>query len=291
MGFHDFAELETGVAEVRDAPVSKAFDPDKLVTREVAQERGDDPGRNAGKSFDPDKLVVLEGVQERGDDPGHDAEKDFDPDKLVVPDEVDLRYSGVSERTGELGESLDAGEEIHPKSIEAESVERPPETNDKYHDDVGNVIREGDRLLPNTEYIKNGYRYETDALSRTTSAEGELRISAEGRKRINDSMMAVSKGESWLTDERGHLIANMFGGSADLSNLVAMDGRVNHREYLNVENRCLSALREGKQVYMRTEVQYKGNSHRPSGFTVTTIIDGEKTITRIGNRSEGSIKC
>ena len=265
MGFHDFSELGTDAPEVRDVPASKAFDPDKLVTRETVQETGDDPGRNVEKSFDPDKLVMSDEAEPRNLDDGKRAD---------VP-----------------GENLEANAERRQENTEAESVESSVEDNDKYHDDAGNAIREGDRLLSNIEYIKNGYGYKTDSLGRIVSAEGELHVSDDGRKNINESMMTVSGGESWLTDHRGHLIADIFGGSPDLSNLVAMDGVVNQIDYWNVEKRCLSALREGKQVYLKTEVQYEGDSRRPSGFVVTTVIDGEKTVTRIGNRSEGSIKC
>ncbi|WP_206168405.1 DNA/RNA non-specific endonuclease [Veillonella sp. 3891] len=37
-------------------------------------------------------------------------------------------------------------------------------------------------------------------------------------------------------DHGGHLIANIFGGSGELDNLVAMDAIVNNSRYRKIEN-------------------------------------------------------
>ena len=46
----------------------------------------------------------------------------------------------------------------------------------EYFDDNGTKYREGNSLLPNTQFEVRGYQYETDDQGRVVSAEGQLRI-------------------------------------------------------------------------------------------------------------------
>lgn len=151
-------------------------------------------------------------------------------------------------------------------------------------DDMGRVFRVGDELAPNATYELNGYRYTTDALGRIESAEGVLQTKThEGRLAIQDSMQTIGRGSQKAFDQRGHLIADRFNGSAGMENIVAMDEEVNQRAYAAIETKCADALNDGAEVFFRVESLYDNFSYRPDSFIVTDIIDGEETVTILRN--------
>ena len=43
------------------------------------------------------------------------------------------------------------------------------------------------------------------------------------------------------------------------------------------------ALKDGKSVYADIDLNYEGNSFRPTSFDITYYIDGEYTMLRIYN--------
>lgn len=148
-------------------------------------------------------------------------------------------------------------------------------------DDNGNTYKKDGELLPNTEYEIGGYKYTTDEKGRITSAEGQLHLSDTGRKTINEDNVG---GEDKLdTDDRGHLIADRFDGSNKIENLVAMDSNLNRGEYKALENKLADALSDGKDVRMRVEPIYEGDSKRPSGFQVVYSINGEVSVKYFSN--------
>lgn len=155
-------------------------------------------------------------------------------------------------------------------------------------DDLGKVYRVGDDLVPDSTYEINGYRYATDSKGRITSAEGMLHLKThEGRLTIHDTLEKIGKGFEKLLDERGHLIADRFDGSAGMENIVAMNGKVNREAFVKIEDKCADALKLGKEVYYKVEPIYEGSSHRPSAFAITDIIDGEETVTFLRNIAKG----
>ncbi|HJG31161.1 MAG TPA: DNA/RNA non-specific endonuclease [Collinsella ihuae] len=155
-------------------------------------------------------------------------------------------------------------------------------------DDMGRVFRVGDDLVPNTSYELNGYRYTTDAMGRIESAEGALQTKAhDGRHVIQDSMQTIGRGSQLAFDQRGHLIADRFNGSAGMENIVAMGEEVNQRAYAAIENRCGDALNDGAEVFFRVEALYDKSSYRPVSFIVTDNIDGEETVTILRNTARG----
>lgn len=155
-------------------------------------------------------------------------------------------------------------------------------------DDLGKVYRVADDLVPDTTYEINGYRYATDSKGRITSAEGTLRLKThEGRLTIHDTLEKIGKGFEKLFDERGHLIADRFDGSAGMENIVAMNGKVNREAFVKIEDKCADALKLGKEVFYKVEPIYEGSSRRPSAFAITDIIDGEETVTFLRNIAKG----
>ncbi len=192
---------------------------------------------------------------------------DVDADKLIG--------SEARESKTEAGDVKDR-EPVDPDRL-IESAQH------EHFDDNGELYRVGDNLLPNKAYELNGYTYHTDSQGRIKSAEGQLHIDNSPRKNISSSMEAIGKGDQRESDQRGHLIADRFGGSNGLENNVAMDGKVNQGDYKAIENRCAKALEAGKDAYMKVTPKYEGNSNRPTAFRVAYVIDGEKTVVTLKN--------
>lgn len=153
-------------------------------------------------------------------------------------------------------------------------------------DDNGNNYKKEGELLADTTYEINGYKYETDDKGRVISAEGTLHLSDTPRKTINeDNVGGEDKRE---TDDRGHLIADRFDGSNKIDNLVSMDANLNRGDFKKVENLLADALADGKEVTLKVEPVYEGDSKRPSSFIVTYSIDGEEKVVVFSNERKGS---
>ena len=136
-------------------------------------------------------------------------------------------------------------------------------------------------LKPNCSYVagENNYIYKTDGLGRQCGATACLQLKKHDKRKGN-----VGKPVDKLPgDEAGHLFADMFGGSRFLDNLVAQSFNVNRSEYRKMENIWQRALKAGKSVYVDIDLNYEGNSFRPTSFDITYYIDGEYTMLRIYN--------
>lgn len=77
-------------------------------------------------------------------------------------------------------------------------------------------------------------------------------------------------------DHAGHLIADRFGGSPELDNLVSQLSSVNLKIYKYHENLWAEALHRGSKVELRIQVLYEGEDMRPSGFKLDYKIDRVK---------------
>lgn len=161
-------------------------------------------------------------------------------------------------------------------------------TNPKEYLDANGVkYREGDNLLPNTEFEVNGYRYKTDDKARVVSAEGRLQVKNHEGRNVLDPRSAVDKGDMRKTDDRGHLIADRFNGSGGIENLVPMDSELNqHGDYNKLENTLADAVKDGAKVDFKVEPIYKSDSTRPSEFKVSYSINGDKEVAVFKNESE-----
>ena len=136
-------------------------------------------------------------------------------------------------------------------------------------------------LKPNCSYVagENNYIYKTDELGRQCGATACLQLKKHDKRKGNVGKPA----DKLLGDEAGHLFADMFGGSRFLDNLVAQSFNVNRSEYRKMENVWQRALKDGKSVYADIDLNYEGNSFRPTSFDITYYIDGEYTMLRIYN--------
>ena len=157
-------------------------------------------------------------------------------------------------------------------------------TND-YLDDNGISYREGDRLLPNTQFEVNGYQYETDSQGRVISAEGQLRMRDQDYKRDMEDVRSIDGQEYQKDDHRGHIIGHQFGGSDKLENLVPMQGELNQGDYAKLEKTLADAVQSGAETKMKVEPVYQGESTRPSEFRVTYSINNEQDVVVFKNES------
>ena len=137
-------------------------------------------------------------------------------------------------------------------------------------------------LLFDAEYKRNGYEYTTDHLGRLFTAEGDLHLKEnDGRLQIKDNIHDIGKGYEKSTDDRGHAIADRFDGANDLENLVPQDAGLNRNEFKNFESKLAQELEAEKQVYLKLEMHYPGDSFRPDTITAETTIDGRQEVKSI----------
>lgn len=157
-----------------------------------------------------------------------------------------------------------------------------------YYDDNGKLYRVDNELAPNTEYEINGYKYKTDDQGRIISAEGTLHMKErKGRLPIKDSIEEIGKGDQKEGDDRGHLIGDQFDGSNGLENMVPQDANINEKDFRNFENELAKEVKDGKEVNVKVEPVYEGESRRPGAIAVTYSIDGEESVRVFPNGQEG----
>lgn len=134
----------------------------------------------------------------------------------------------------------------------------------------------------------NGYKYTTDKLGRTVSAEGDLKLKPETGR--NKKLQKEAGGKDRLkSDDGGHLIGRQFGGEGKLD-LVAQDSILNQGPYNRLESKWADAIRNGDKVSVKIDAKYPGNSLRPDSFKVNYSINGEKFKTTFSNKPNAYAK-
>lgn len=213
-----------------------------------------------------------------------DFEEKLKAEKLETgSNEVDNPET-VSEETAE---SKDTTEE----DDDDEKVENPHQEKvdgkTYYYDDNGKLYRVENDLEPNSEYEINGYKYKTDEQGRIVSAEGTLHMKErDGRLVIKDSIEDIGKGDQKENDDRGHLIGDQFDGSNGLENMIPQDADINRNDFRNFENELAKEVKDGKEVKVKIEPIYDGDSRRPDAIVVTYSIDGEESVRVFPNGQE-----
>lgn len=218
--------------------------------------------------------------------PEADNYKEIKPENGMTQGESRFFWDNVFK-----SEKDDETEGSPPESSETETEQNPhTEVKDGetyYYDDNGKLYRVGKELAPNSEYELNGYKYKTDEKGRIISAEGTLHLkNREGRLPIRDSIEDIGKGDQQEGDDRGHLIGDQFDGSNGLENMIPQDADINRNDFKNFENELADAVREGKEVYVKIEPIYDGDSRRPVAIVVTYSIDGKESVRVFPNGKE-----
>ncbi len=206
-------------------------------------------------------------------DPSMENFKKIEPKDEMSPQEVDNFWKNEFLEQAELTKIKDTA------SIENNTAK-------EYYDDNGTKYREGDLLLPNTQFEVRGYQYETDDQGRVKSAEGQLRMRDPSYERDMEDVRRIDGQEYKSTDDRGHLIGHQFDGSDKLENLVPMDAKLNQGDFVKLESTLSDAVKDGADVRLKVEPVYEGDSARPTEFRVTYSIDGDKDAVVFKNESE-----
>lgn len=148
-------------------------------------------------------------------------------------------------------------------------------------DDHGNIhMKRGDdkeyHVLPNTRYVVNGYTYQSDENGRIVHAEGNLTVKNGERASLNAKVSGMG-----ANDQRGHIIADIFGGSNQNDNLVAQLQPINQGAYKVLESNLVDLVSSNHQVYGDYAIDYQGDTDRPSAITVSYSVDGGQPISQI----------
>ena len=150
---------------------------------------------------------------------------------------------------------------------------------------VDNPFDELGKLKKNIQYKTGefGHLGETDELGRLESmASDNLQLTEREKRLIHDG----DTPGKLSGDHAGHLIADRFGGSPEIDNLISQLGSVNLSEYKKIENEWARALSEVPplKVEIKIKVLYEGKDIRPSSFEVSYKIDGRTLpIKKISN--------
>ncbi len=154
-------------------------------------------------------------------------------------------------------------------------------------DDTGKTYKKNGELLPNTEYTVNGTTYRTDKNGRKISCDAKPKYTEDGTR--NPKEQQESGGEDrHEDDDGGHIIARILGGAEGFENLIAMRRTINRGDYKKMETEICEALKEGKDVSMHVELEYDGDSQRPSKIKVVYYIDSEKTEITFDNNENST---
>lgn len=203
--------------------------------------------------------------------------------KEIKPDESDATDKAKTFFDDLFSSEIDADDGDEPANPHQEVIDGKT----YYYDDNGKLYRVGNELAPNSSYEINGYRYETDSLGRITSAEGTLHMKdRDGRLNIRDSIEDIGKGDQQEGDDRGHLIGDQFDGSNGLENMIPQDAEINRNDFKNFENELAKEVKDGKEVTVKIEPVYSGDSRRPDAIVVTYSIDGEQSVRIFPNNRE-----
>lgn len=136
-------------------------------------------------------------------------------------------------------------------------------------------------VLPNTKYVVNGYTYQSDDKGRIIHVEGNLVVKDGERASLNAKVADMGD-----NDQRGHIIADIFGGSNQNDNLVAQLQPVNQGSYKILEN-CLADLSHSQnQVHGNYTIEYGDSSSRPSAITVNYSINGGTPTSQLDTFSK-----
>ncbi|MGV8005348.1 DNA/RNA non-specific endonuclease [Photorhabdus temperata subsp. temperata] len=138
---------------------------------------------------------------------------------------------------------------------------------------------------PNTVYHVDGNKtYHTDSLGRTGNVDATLSWSKNDRNTYQQCKGGKCGNAG---DEGGHLIASIFNGPGEKLNIVPMNGNLNKGAWKKMENSWANALKDGKQVNVKIEPSYIGNSVRPDKITVTYQIDNGRPIRETFKNAPG----
>lgn len=209
---------------------------------------------------------------------GSDFGKKYDCESMlsVLNDKTDVQIQSDEENIDNIKMEPNSKKEINGRVYQS--------------DDNGNIYMIDGERRPNTTYVLNGYEYKTDDKGRIISSEGDAihnpdnaRDNTEQRKAVDESRRGKDQG--------GHIDARELNGDSGQGNLVAMDARINQSDYSRMESDIVKALDppNNKEVHVKKELIYEGDSDRPDKIISTVTIDGKDTIYIFDNNLDNSL--
>lgn len=242
-----------------------------------------------------------------------------EPDDRLSPEEMERKLENLFEEGDffeerEEGEANNEGEETDREGENSEGPGEHPESQEKEkgregentegpvvqeeskeeeaeeaceRDDDGKVYKKNGELLPDSEYTVNGNTYQTDGKGRIKTCDAKPRSTEEGSRDLKEQREAGGE-ERQKEDDGGHIIARVLGGTEGGENLVPMRRTINRGDYKKMENEIGKALEDGKDVTMHIQLEYDGDSRRPSRIRVEYTIDGKKTVAVFDNEENSA---
>lgn len=199
-------------------------------------------------------------------------------DKIVDTETATNEQSAKAE--GEMHQEPDYSEKREPNS----TYEFNGSTYET--DDNGQTYKKNGGILPNIEYTVNGNTYKTDENGNKVSCDSNPEYTEEGSRNMKEQKESGGE-ERQEDDDGGHIIARILGGAEGEENLVPMRRTINRGDYKRMENEIAKALQEGKEVSIHIDIEYDGDSSRPSKIRAEYTIAGKKTVCEFDN-VEGS---
>ena len=155
-------------------------------------------------------------------------------------------------------------------------------------------------LEPNSVVSKGNFTAMIDELGRpivnkmtdvTLRPEGVVRQQLS-KDLYDNSYLKDKTGK--LIHDRGHLVADLFGGPATKENIVAQLTDVNRSQFKQVENTVKKLVEAGHKVDYEVRTNYVGTSTRPSSFEFHIEVDGQdyelpKSMQKIYNSGERTV--
>lgn len=254
------------------------------------------PDRNLDTRMSPESEQTMNELF-KGDFDGVAIEKinDF-PGNINSESEMKSLFAddflGPTEGTGNNDDTNEAEQSEDVDITKQHEPNSKFEVNGKIYetDDNGYIYKiDGVLLLPDSEYTINGYTYKTDDHGRIESWDGRVRLvkQKDVEKRNLEAQSSAGGEDREEGDHGGHIIARIFGGASGIENILPMRAPINQSGYKKMENEIAKALDEGKEVYIHGDIEYEGDSRRPSKITVKYTIDGKETVVQFDN-DEGS---
>ena len=133
------------------------------------------------------------------------------------------------------------------------------------------------KLKPNIKYSvgEHKYLYETDEFGRICNCSADELHLKKHLERLKHNPNTPGKLGG---DHAGHLIADVFGGSPELDNLVSQAKDVNLKQYREIEREWEKALKKvppDEITDLKIEILYDGNGARPTAFKIEYCINGD----------------
>ena len=237
---------------------------------------------NKRESTVPDLLILL---NDSKDNNGLTAEQKIRiKTELELPDDFDR----IVDRFNNYEQYERFSDDINSSKEDMSLDEDDFDEKGWQYDDNGEPYAYDGVLLPNSEYDLNGYHYKTDGNGRVVEVSGTLKLKThDGRKPLSKKMDDIAWGDQREGDERGHLIADRFDGSNDISNLTAQNKDVNKKEVRSFEDQLAKEVEAGKKVEVKITVVYEGDSNRPSAYIYDCKIDGKPVKKIFKNEASG----